>query len=86
VHYKEFLKDNSNNTIRIDEMSRNRIQRVGVKGLMESGKDSSERETISIENRKVFNAFNLIALMLPEKYERPRVRYYRIAVCKTNTR
>ncbi len=45
----------------------------------------SERDTISIENRNGFNAFNLIAVMLPEKYERSRVRYYRIAVCKTNT-
>jgi hypothetical protein len=29
----------------------------------------SERDAISIENRNGFNAFNLLALMFPEKYE-----------------
>jgi hypothetical protein len=44
----------------------------------------SERDTMSIENRNGFNAFNLIALMLPEKYEQCKVRYYRMAVYKIN--
>ena len=46
MHCKEFLKDNSDTTFRIDEMSRNRIQRVGVKGLMESWKDNAHGERV----------------------------------------
>jgi Ni2+-binding GTPase involved in maturation of urease and hydrogenase len=46
VHCKEFLKDNSNDMLRIDEMSRNRIPRVEVEGVMGSGKDNAHREKV----------------------------------------